>query len=65
MKRIISGVMLTMLLASMLMLAFSIQPVKKSGIISNVAGGLADFGGESGGFEAQSIQTQNTSPTMT
>ena len=46
--------MLTILLASMLMLAFSVQSIEKSGIMSNVAGGLADFGGESGGFEAQS-----------
>jgi hypothetical protein len=36
------------------MLALSTQSIEKSGIISNVADGLADFGGEFGGFEAQS-----------
>jgi len=46
--------MLTILLASMLMLAFSVQSIEKRGIISNVADGLADFGGEFGGFKAQS-----------
>jgi hypothetical protein len=53
-KIIVSGIILTILLASILMLAFSVQSIEKNGIISNVADGLADFGGESGGFEAQS-----------
>jgi outer membrane protein assembly factor BamB len=52
-KKTVSGIMLTILLASMLTLTFSIQPVEKGGI-NNMADGSVDFGGESGGFEAQS-----------